>query len=34
MDVAVILGDPFEYDGKRLVEVLTGLHPGDPVMLP
>jgi RND family efflux transporter MFP subunit len=34
MDVAVILGDSFESDGKRLVEVLTGLHPGDRVTLP
>ncbi|MBB5700742.1 RND family efflux transporter MFP subunit [Ochrobactrum daejeonense] len=33
-DVAVILGESIEYDGKSLVEVLTGLHEGDRVILP
>lgn len=34
MDVAVILGEPFEQGGQRLVEVLTGLHAGDRVVRP
>lgn len=34
MDVAVILGEPFEHGGQRLIEVLTGLHAGDRVVLP
>lgn len=33
-DVAVILGESIEYGGKPLVEVLTGLHEGDRVILP
>jgi RND family efflux transporter MFP subunit len=34
MDVAVILGETLEVDGRPLVEILTGLHAGDRVMLP
>ncbi len=34
MDVAVILGETFETETERRVEVLTGLHDGDRVMLP
>ncbi|MDZ5454449.1 efflux RND transporter periplasmic adaptor subunit [Labrys sp. ZIDIC5] len=34
MDVAVILGETFENEGRKLVEVLTGLHAGDRVALP
>lgn len=34
MDVAVILGETFDNDGKQLVEVLTGLHAGDRVVTP
>lgn len=33
-DVAVILGEAFDRDGERRVEVLTGLHDGDRVVLP
>jgi RND family efflux transporter MFP subunit len=34
MDVAVILGEPVDDGGRRLVEVLTGLHAGDRAILP
>ncbi|KQZ96299.1 hypothetical protein ASD64_17775 [Mesorhizobium sp. Root157] len=34
MDVAVILGGSFEDAGQDLVEILTGLHDGDRVVLP
>lgn len=34
MDVAVILGEPFEDAGRRLVEVMSGLRDGDRVVLP
>jgi RND family efflux transporter MFP subunit len=34
VDVAVILGEIFDADGERHVEVLTGLHEGDRVVLP
>lgn len=34
MDVAVIVGEPFERDGERLVEILTGLRDGDRIVLP
>jgi RND family efflux transporter MFP subunit len=34
MDVAVILGQAFEHGGQELVEILTGLHDGDRVVLP
>lgn len=34
MDVAVILGEVFEDSGQRRVEILTGLHDGDRVVLP
>jgi multidrug efflux pump subunit AcrA (membrane-fusion protein) len=33
-EVAVILGPAFELDGEPRVEVLTGLHPGDQVVVP
>ena len=33
-EVAIILGPAFEADGKPLVEVLTGLRPGDRVIVP
>jgi RND family efflux transporter MFP subunit len=33
-DVAVILGPAFERDGEARVEVLTGLRPGDQVVVP
>jgi RND family efflux transporter MFP subunit len=34
MDVAVILGETFEENGQGRVEILTGLHDGDRVVLP
>lgn len=34
MDVAVILGEAFEDNGQRRIEILTGLHDGDRVVLP
>lgn len=34
MDVAVILGEAFESSGQRRLEVLTGLHDGDRIVLP
>jgi hypothetical protein len=34
MQVAVILGESFEDSGRELVEILTGLHDGDRVLLP
>lgn len=34
MDVAVILGESFEDAGQELVEILTGLHDGDRIVLP
>lgn len=34
MDVPVIIGEAFDENGKRLVEVLTGLSDGDKVVLP
>jgi RND family efflux transporter MFP subunit len=34
MDVAVILGETFEVAGEGRVEILTGLHEGDRVVLP
>lgn len=34
MDVAVILGEAFEDKGQRHIEILTGLHDGDRVVLP
>jgi RND family efflux transporter MFP subunit len=34
MEVAVILGEAFEDNGQRRVEILTGLHEGDRVVLP
>ncbi len=34
MEAAVILGAPFDHDGTPLTEVLTGLRPGDRVVLP
>jgi RND family efflux transporter MFP subunit len=34
MQVAVILGESFEDSGQELVEILTGLHDGDRVLLP
>ena len=34
MDVAVILGESFEDAGQERVEILTGLHDGDRVVLP
>ncbi|MGE0751423.1 MAG: efflux RND transporter periplasmic adaptor subunit [Variibacter sp.] len=34
VDVAVILGEAFEDNGQRRIEILTGLHDGDRVMLP
>ncbi|MBN8959054.1 MAG: efflux RND transporter periplasmic adaptor subunit [Rhizobiales bacterium] len=34
IDVAVILGEAFEDNGQRRIEILTGLHDGDRVMLP
>ncbi len=34
MDVAVILGESFGDGGRALVEILTGLHAGDRVMVP
>jgi RND family efflux transporter MFP subunit len=34
MDVAVILGEAFEDNGQGRVEILTGLHDGDRVVLP
>lgn len=34
MDVAVIPGEVFEENGQGRVEILTGLHDGDRVMLP
>jgi RND family efflux transporter MFP subunit len=34
MDVAVILGEAFEDSGQGRVEILTGLHDGDRVVLP
>ncbi|MBN8983592.1 MAG: efflux RND transporter periplasmic adaptor subunit [Rhizobiales bacterium] len=34
MDVAVILGETFEDNGQRRIEILTGLHDGDQVVLP
>lgn len=34
MDVAVILGEVFEDDGQEYIEILTGLHDGDRVVLP
>jgi RND family efflux transporter MFP subunit len=33
-DVAVILGPRFEQDGAERIEVLTGLRPGDRVLIP
>jgi hypothetical protein len=33
-EVAVIVGPSFQRDGKPLVEVLTGLRPGDKVIVP
>ncbi|MDF2368194.1 MAG: efflux RND transporter periplasmic adaptor subunit [Sneathiella sp.] len=33
-DVAVILGEPFDEDGAKRIEVLTGLQDGDRVILP
>ena len=33
-EIAIILGPAFEADGKPLVEVLTGLRPGDRVIVP
>ena len=34
MDVAVILGESFEDNGRTLVEILTGLRDGDIVVMP
>lgn len=34
MDVAVILGEAVEDDGRKRTEILTGLHDGDRIMLP
>jgi RND family efflux transporter MFP subunit len=34
IDVAVILGEAFEDNGQRRIEILTGLQDGDRVMLP
>ena len=34
MDVAVILGEAFEADGQKRIEILTGLHDGDRVVVP
>jgi RND family efflux transporter MFP subunit len=34
IDVAVILGEAFEDNGQGRIEILTGLHDGDRVMLP
>jgi RND family efflux transporter MFP subunit len=34
MDVAVILGETFEDSGQKRIEILTGLHDGDRVVLP
>jgi RND family efflux transporter MFP subunit len=34
MDVAVILGETFESQGRTLVEILTGLKDGDRIVLP
>jgi RND family efflux transporter MFP subunit len=34
MDVAVILGESFEENGQGRVEILTGLHDGDRIVLP
>jgi RND family efflux transporter MFP subunit len=34
MDVAVILGETVEDDGQRRIEILTGLHDGDRIVLP
>lgn len=34
IDVAVILGEAFEDNSQRRIEILTGLHDGDRVMLP
>ncbi len=34
MDVAVILGEAFEDNGQRRIEILTGLYDGDRVVLP
>lgn len=34
LDVAVVLGERFEIGGEKRVEVLTGLHDGDRVVLP
>jgi hypothetical protein len=33
MDVAVILGEAFDDNGQGRVEILTGLHDGDRVVL-
>jgi hypothetical protein len=33
-DVAIILGPAFERDGEARIEVLTGLRPGDQVIVP
>ena len=34
MEVAVVLGAPFDDNGERRVEVLTGLQPGDRIVVP
>jgi RND family efflux transporter MFP subunit len=34
IDVAVILGETFERDGVQMIEILTGLQPGDRVQAP
>lgn len=34
MDVAVILGETVEDNGQRRIEILTGLHDGDRIVLP
>jgi RND family efflux transporter MFP subunit len=34
IDVAVILGEAFEDNSQRRIEILTGLHDGDRVLLP
>ncbi|MYZ46534.1 efflux RND transporter periplasmic adaptor subunit [Propylenella binzhouense] len=34
LDVAVILGETFAHEGERMVEILTGLSPGDRVVVP